>query len=99
MGRGRNRGLTWDSFIGFPVRAVFCRRYHISVFRGLHFFFARCSQSAPGCFYETVYTFGLPKLVRTAPVSDPCFAGRGLSLERGAQFFPHNRRFIAFWQK
>ena len=56
-------------------------------------------ESAPGWTYETVCTFGLPKLVRTAPVSDPCFAGRGLSLERGAHFLAHVGRFIAFWQK
>ena len=97
-GRGRNRGLTWDSFIGFPVRAVFGRRHRTFVFRDL-IFFVRCSQGAPGCFYETVCTFGLPRLVRMAPVSDPLFAGHELSLQRGAHLLPHVGRFIAFWQK
>ena len=44
-------------------------------------------------------SMGDPKLVRTAPVSDPCFAGRGLSLERGAHFLAHVGRFMTLWQK
>ena len=49
--------------------------------------------------YVTVVTFGLPTVVRLAPVSDPFFAGYELSLQRGAHFLAHVSRFIAFWQK
>ena len=46
-----------------------------------------------------VVTFGLPTLVRMAPVSDPLFAGHELSLQRGALLLRHVGRFIAFWQR
>ena len=49
--------------------------------------------------HVTVVTFGLPTLVRMAPVSDPLFAGHELSLQRGAHLLAHVGRFIAFWQK
>ena len=39
--------------------------------------------------YVAVVTFGLPTLVRMAPVSDPLVAGHELSLQRGAHLLPH----------
>ena len=50
----------------------------------------------PGAIHVTVVTFGLPTLVRMAPVSDPLFAGHELSLQRGAHLLAHVCRFSAF---